>query len=94
MPGTVLAVSGEVGAAVHAGQTLVVMEAMKMELALTAPFDGSLAALDVAEGEQVPLGHPLFRVVADGDGSGDGEGAGDGTANGDGRAGTVAEPSG
>jgi 3-methylcrotonyl-CoA carboxylase alpha subunit/acetyl-CoA/propionyl-CoA carboxylase biotin carboxyl carrier protein len=67
MPGTVLAVNGEAGAAVHAGETLVVMEAMKMELALSAPFDGLLAEIDVAEGEQVPLGRLLFRVVADGD---------------------------
>jgi biotin carboxyl carrier protein len=44
------------------------MEAMKMEIALHAPFDGSLEALDAAEGEQVPLGHPLFRVVAGGEG--------------------------
>jgi 3-methylcrotonyl-CoA carboxylase alpha subunit/acetyl-CoA/propionyl-CoA carboxylase biotin carboxyl carrier protein len=73
MPGTVLAVNGEAGAMVRAGQTLVVMEAMKMELALSAPFDGLLAQVDVAEGEQVALGHPLFRVVPDGDGDGDGD---------------------
>jgi acetyl-CoA/propionyl-CoA carboxylase biotin carboxyl carrier protein len=68
MPGTILAVEGEVGRAVHAGETLVVLEAMKMEIALHAPFDGTLAELDAAEGEQVPLGRPLFRVVAAGDG--------------------------
>jgi 3-methylcrotonyl-CoA carboxylase alpha subunit/acetyl-CoA/propionyl-CoA carboxylase biotin carboxyl carrier protein len=67
MPGTILAVTGEVGRPVRAGETLVVMEAMKMEIALRAPFDGALAELDAAEGEQVPLGRTLFRVVA-GDG--------------------------
>jgi acetyl/propionyl-CoA carboxylase alpha subunit len=67
MPGTVLAVEGEVGRAVRAGETLVVLEAMKMEIALQAPFDGTLAELDAAEGDQVPLGRPLFRVVAAGD---------------------------
>ena len=66
MPGTILAVRGEVGGRVRAGQTVVVMEAMKMEIALQAPFDGALAELDAAEGERVALGHPLFRVVADG----------------------------
>ncbi|MEA2318521.1 MAG: acetyl-CoA/propionyl-CoA carboxylase, biotin carboxylase, biotin carboxyl carrier protein [Solirubrobacteraceae bacterium] len=70
MPGTVLAVNGEAGASVREGQTLVVMEAMKMELALSAPFDGSLAEIDVAEGDRVPLGRVLFRVVPDGDGDG------------------------
>jgi acetyl-CoA/propionyl-CoA carboxylase biotin carboxyl carrier protein len=68
MPGTILAVEGEVGRPVRAGETLVVLEAMKMEIALQAPFDGTLAELDAAEGEQVPLGHELFRVVAAGDG--------------------------
>jgi 3-methylcrotonyl-CoA carboxylase alpha subunit/acetyl-CoA/propionyl-CoA carboxylase biotin carboxyl carrier protein len=64
MPGTILAVAGEVGRPVRAGETLVVLEAMKMEIALQAPFDGTLAELDAAEGEQVALGHELFRVVA------------------------------
>ncbi len=67
MPGTILTVEGEVGDAVRAGQTVVVMEAMKMELALAAPFDGALAALGVAAGERVALGHPLFRVRRDGE---------------------------
>jgi acetyl/propionyl-CoA carboxylase alpha subunit len=64
MPGTILSVDGEVGRTVRAGETLVVLEAMKMEIALQAPFDGTLAELDAAEGQQVPLGRPLFRVVA------------------------------
>jgi acetyl-CoA/propionyl-CoA carboxylase, biotin carboxylase, biotin carboxyl carrier protein len=64
MPGTILAVNREVGQTVRAGETLVVMEAMKMEIALQAPFDGALEALDAAEGEQVPLGRELFRVAA------------------------------
>ncbi len=40
MPGTVLSVQATVGAPVEAGATLGVMEAMKMELVLTAPFEG------------------------------------------------------
>jgi 3-methylcrotonyl-CoA carboxylase alpha subunit/acetyl-CoA/propionyl-CoA carboxylase biotin carboxyl carrier protein len=65
MPGTVLSVAGEAGQSVQADQTLVVMEAMKMELSLSAPFDGRLARVDVAAGDQVPLGHVLFEVVAE-----------------------------
>jgi biotin carboxyl carrier protein len=65
MPGTVIAVSGTAGQAVRAGDAVVVMEAMKMELSLTAPFDGSLAQLNVAPGDQVGLGQILFAVVAD-----------------------------
>jgi biotin carboxyl carrier protein len=41
------------------------MEAMKMELSLTAPFDGSLVKIDVAPGDQVALGQVLFEVVPD-----------------------------
>jgi biotin carboxyl carrier protein len=68
MPGTILSVNGEVGGTVRAGETLVVLEAMKMEIALQAPFDGTVAELDAAAGQQVPLGRALFRVVAAGDG--------------------------
>ena len=64
MPGTILSVNGEVGGTVRAGETLVVLEAMKMEIALQAPFDGTVAELDAAAGQQVALGRPLFRVVA------------------------------
>ncbi len=42
------------------------MEAMKMELSLTAPFAGTLAAVDVVAGEQVALGARLFLVEPDG----------------------------
>jgi biotin carboxyl carrier protein len=41
---------------------------MTMEIALQAPFDGTVAELDAAAGQQVPLGRALFRVVAAGDG--------------------------
>jgi 3-methylcrotonyl-CoA carboxylase alpha subunit/acetyl-CoA/propionyl-CoA carboxylase biotin carboxyl carrier protein len=65
MPGTVLTVSGAPGQEVRAGDTLVVLEAMKMELALTAPFDGAIGKIDVAAGDQVALGQLLFEVVMD-----------------------------
>jgi acetyl-CoA/propionyl-CoA carboxylase, biotin carboxylase, biotin carboxyl carrier protein len=63
MPGTLLAVSTEVGAVVTAGETLGVMEAMKMELALKAPYDGVVREVNAAPGEQVSLGHTLFVVA-------------------------------
>jgi biotin carboxyl carrier protein len=62
MPGTVLAVHAEVGAQVELGDTLVVMEAMKMELALKAPFAGTVAAVEIAVGDQVQLGDLLVLV--------------------------------
>ena len=62
MPGTVLEVSVAVGEEVVEGQALGMMEAMKMELTLRAPFAGTLAAVDAVAGTQVPLGTPLFHV--------------------------------
>jgi acetyl/propionyl-CoA carboxylase alpha subunit len=62
MPGTVLAVPAEPGAAVAEGQVLLTLEAMKMELSLTAPFAGTVAAVDVAAGDGVRLGDRLVVV--------------------------------
>jgi len=60
----VLSVAVAPGQTVSAGETLGVLEAMKMELVLTAPFDGSVSRVGVATGDQVPLGATLFVVDA------------------------------
>ena len=62
MPGTVLAVSVEVGAGVEEGETLGVLEAMKMELALKAPYAGTVTQVGVAVADQVAMGATLFVV--------------------------------
>ena len=62
MPGKVIAVDVTEGEAVAKGQRLLVLEAMKMEHALTAPFDGTVAELTVAEGQQVQVEALLARV--------------------------------
>ena len=53
MPGRVVAVRVQAGDTVSAGQELLVMEAMKMELALKAPRDGTVSELRAAVGEFV-----------------------------------------
>ncbi|ANY21278.1 Acetyl-/propionyl-coenzyme A carboxylase alpha chain [Tsuneonella dongtanensis] len=64
MPGKVIAVDVAEGDTVTAGQRLMVLEAMKMEHALTAPFDGTVAELSVGEGSQVQVEALLARVEA------------------------------
>jgi 3-methylcrotonyl-CoA carboxylase alpha subunit len=62
MPGKVIAVEVAAGDTVTKGQKLLVLEAMKMEHALTAPFDGTVAELTVAVGSQVQVEALLVRV--------------------------------
>jgi 3-methylcrotonyl-CoA carboxylase alpha subunit/acetyl-CoA/propionyl-CoA carboxylase biotin carboxyl carrier protein len=62
MPGTVLRVTAAVGDQVRAGDQLGVLEAMKMELALTAPVDGVVSDVACSVGDRVGLGVRLFVV--------------------------------
>jgi acetyl-CoA/propionyl-CoA carboxylase biotin carboxyl carrier protein len=64
MPGQVLLVHAARGDRVAAGDPLVVLESMKMELVLTAPVDGEVAELTVAVGDKVAVDQPLARVEA------------------------------
>jgi 3-methylcrotonyl-CoA carboxylase alpha subunit len=63
MPGRVTAVEVKKGGKVREGQRLLTLEAMKMEHALTAPFDGIVAELNAAVGAQVGEGQLLVRVA-------------------------------
>ncbi len=62
MPGKVLLVPATAGQAVSAGDPVVVLESMKMELVLTAPVGGVVAELGVAVGDSVVVDQPLARV--------------------------------
>jgi len=64
MPGKIVAAPAKAGDAVTKGQPVVVLEAMKMEHALTAPFDGVVAEFNVAVGDQVVDGAVLAVVKA------------------------------
>ncbi|MCB9658425.1 MAG: ATP-grasp domain-containing protein [Sandaracinaceae bacterium] len=67
MPGKIIEVRVQAGDRVAAGQTLLVMEAMKMEHAVTASADGVVAELYVAASEQVEADTLLALVTPDDD---------------------------
>jgi 3-methylcrotonyl-CoA carboxylase alpha subunit len=64
MPGKVTSVEVSNGDKVVKGQRLLTLEAMKMEHALTAPFDGVVAELNAEQGGQVQVDALLARITA------------------------------
>jgi biotin carboxyl carrier protein len=60
MPGRVLDVLVQAGDRVHQGDTLVLLEAMKMELRIQAPADGEVARVLVTPGQVVERGQLLI----------------------------------
>jgi 3-methylcrotonyl-CoA carboxylase alpha subunit len=64
MPGTVIAVDVAAGDIVKKGQKLLILEAMKMEHTLVAPFDGTVAELHAAPGGLVQIEALLARIEA------------------------------
>ncbi|MEW2415033.1 biotin carboxylase N-terminal domain-containing protein [Streptomyces sp. NPDC046866] len=63
MPGTVTVVKVAVGDKVAAGQSLLVVEAMKMEHVISAPHAGTVTELDVSPGTTVAMDQVLAVVV-------------------------------
>ena len=63
MPGTVTLVKAAVGDEVKAGQSLLVVEAMKMEHVIAAPHDGTVTAIEVTQGATVAMDQPLAVVT-------------------------------
>ena len=69
MPGKVIELRVSVGDRVQAGDTVLVLEAMKMENPVRAAEDGVVTEVRVAEGDQVEAGTVLIVVENDADGS-------------------------
>ncbi|MFK0205114.1 acetyl-CoA carboxylase biotin carboxylase subunit [Agrobacterium sp. NPDC090283] len=66
MPGIIRALLSRDGAAVEAGEALVVMEAMKMEHTIRAPAKGTVTAVNCAEGDMVAAGAVLVDFEPEG----------------------------
>ena len=62
VPGKVFKVEANVGQDVKAGDTIVILEAMKMEIPVVAPQDGTIASIDVAVGDAVENGDALATM--------------------------------
>jgi len=62
MPGQVRALLVAKGDSVTRGQTLVILEAMKMEIRVAAPSDGKISRVNVQQGEVVERGQTLVEI--------------------------------
>ena len=60
VPGSVWKISVEAGAQVSAGDTLIIVESMKMEMSVTAPCDGIVRDVRCVEGRAVAIGQTLI----------------------------------
>ncbi|HXI57578.1 MAG TPA: acetyl-CoA carboxylase biotin carboxyl carrier protein subunit [Polyangia bacterium] len=61
--GTVWKIEVKVGDAVTEGQTVVILESMKMEMPVESPSDGRVTAVLVKEGASVEEGAPLVELT-------------------------------
>ena len=62
LQGTIIKINAADGDTVKAGQTIIVLEAMKMQNDIVAPKDGKLTGLSVSVGDNVRSGQVLFVV--------------------------------
>ena len=63
MTGKIVSIVVATGDAVAGDDLLVILEAMKMEYRLTAPYAGTVEAIQCREGELVDLGSTLVRLA-------------------------------
>ena len=63
VPGCVWKITVEPGAHVSAGEVVVIVESMKMEMSILAPADGVVSEIRCAEGKPVTLGQPLLLIL-------------------------------
>lgn len=62
VPGKVFKIEASVGQTVKAGDPIIILESMKMEIPVVAPQDGTIAGIDVAAGDAVESGDALASM--------------------------------
>jgi len=62
MPGNILKVNVRAGDVVKKGQSLLILEAMKMENDIVSPFDGKVSAVKAEKGKAVAVGDLLVSI--------------------------------
>lgn len=67
MPGKIVKILAKKGDLIEKGQSVIVMEAMKMENEIRAPISGSISAVHVGEGQAVETGSLLMELLAGAD---------------------------
>ncbi len=60
--GKVFKIEANIGQAVKKGDTVIIIEAMKMEIPVVAPQDGTVASIDVAVGDPIEAGAVLATL--------------------------------
>ena len=62
IPGTIIRIDKGIGAKVNMGETVLILEAMKMENEIVAPIDGTISVMEYKPGDTVASGAILFEV--------------------------------
>ena len=62
VPGKVFKIEAAAGTAVKAGDAIIILEAMKMEIPVVAPQDGTVASINVAVGDAIEFGDVLATM--------------------------------
>lgn len=63
MPGQVMRFMAKAGDKLREGDPIIVIEAMKMEVQITAPVDGTLSDIEVSEGEHLATGQAIATII-------------------------------
>lgn len=62
LDGNIISVKVKIGEAVRSGQTVAVLEAMKMENEIQAECDGTVTAVHIGKGDHVTVGEPIITI--------------------------------